>query len=388
MNITVGQFNDSYTPVMDGVGNAVKNYAYWLNKKYGKSYVITPKYPKFIDNEEFEVIRYASTILPLRPPYRLGTPIFASQSKKKLNQIDFDILHVHCPFSSGRIALNLAQKKNIPIVATFHSKFYDDFRQALKSDFLAKMAVKKVISFFDKVDYVWTVNDSTAQTLIDYGFKKKIEIMPNGTDFNVDFNFNNNIAYMNELYQIKPDELVFLFVGQHIWQKNIKMIVESLQVLKQDNLHFKMFFIGEGYARNELMSMIEQMNLSQNVKFLGKMMDRELLKRFFARADLFLFPSTYDTSGLVVREAAALMTPSIVIEGSNAQEGIIDGINGFTCKENIESFASKIKAITLDKNLLKKSGENAKDTIAITWESVVDRVSTRYQEIITDYKVK
>lgn len=382
MKLTVGQFNDSYQPVMDGVGNTVKNYAYWINKKYGKSYVVTPKFPRYTDDDEFQVIRYASTHLPRRKPYRLGIPSIAFDSKRKLNQIDFDILHVHSPFSSGQLALKLAQKKQIPIVASFHSKFYDDFKQAFKNDFLAKLAVKRVISFYDKVDYVWTVNESTAETLFEYGYHKKVEIMPNGTDFQANINFIENQQYMKDLYHIQDNELVFLFVGQHIWQKNIKLIVEALHQLKQSNLPFKMFFIGEGYAKNDLITLVDQYHLTQNVKFMGKITNRELLKRFFARADLFIFPSVYDNAPIVVREAAALNTPSIVIDGSNAQEGIIDGVNGFTCLENATSLANKINLLTQDKEKLKEIGNKAKETIACSWESIIDQVVQKYQAII------
>jgi len=386
LKITVGQFNDSYPPIMDGVGNTVKNYAYWINKKYGTSYVVTPKFPKYTDNDDFEVIRYTSTYLPLRAPYRLGMPIIAFKSKKKLSQIDFDILHVHSPFSSGQMALKLAQKRQIPIVATFHSKFYDDFKQVFKNDFFANYVLKRIISFFEKVDYVWTVNESTALTLRSYGFKKKIEIMPNGTDLNsiIDFSENNNT--MDNTYQIKNDELVFLFVGQHIWQKNIKLIIEALDQLKKRNLNFKMFFIGEGYAKNDLMTLVKHYQLSQNVIFLGKITDRDLLKRFYARADLFLFPSIYDNAPIVVREAATLKTPSIVIEGSNAQEGIINGVNGFTCTDNATSLANNIYLISQNKEHLKTVGENAKNTISRSWEGIIEQVGHRYHEIILDHK--
>lgn len=58
MGLITGQFNEAFTPIMDGVTNVVRNYAYWLNKKYGVSYVITPHFPKYTDREEYEVIRY------------------------------------------------------------------------------------------------------------------------------------------------------------------------------------------------------------------------------------------------------------------------------------------------------------------------------------------
>ena len=74
MSQTYGLFNDSFPPIMDGVAQGTRNIAYWLNKKYGKCYVITPHFPKYADEEEFDVLRYPSVALLGRKPYRVGMP--------------------------------------------------------------------------------------------------------------------------------------------------------------------------------------------------------------------------------------------------------------------------------------------------------------------------
>lgn len=386
MKLIIGQFNDSYLPITDGVVNTVKNYTYWLNKNYGKAYLITPKFPNYKDDEDFEVIRYLSTKLPFRPPYRIGYPYLDLKVKNKLKNIKFDLLHTHCPFSSGHLALKLAKQKNIPLIATFHTKLYDDFKQVLKSDFLTKIIIKHIINFYEKVDYVWTVNEKTAETLRSYGYTKKIDIMPNGTDFSSNFNYEENNEFMLKTHNISQNDLVFLFVGQHIWQKNLKLIVDALYILKKNNLDYKMFFIGEGYAQKALINQVENYNLTDRVKFLGKISDRNLLKRYFARSELFLFPSIYDNAPIVIREAAALKTPSIVIEGANSQEGIIDGFNGFTCQNDVNSFVEKVLQIVNNRENLNKIGINAQKTLSSSWKEIIDNVGLKYQEIIEKYK--
>ena len=99
MTLVTGQFNDSYKPVMDGVVNVVRNYAYWLNLKYGKSYIITPAFPQYADNEEFSV-KVLQHRIAQRSPYRLGIPQLDFFIRKRINLIPFDIVHAHCPFSS------------------------------------------------------------------------------------------------------------------------------------------------------------------------------------------------------------------------------------------------------------------------------------------------
>lgn len=383
-----GQFNDSFTPVMDGVTNVVKNYAYWLDKKYGESFVATPAFPGYVDREEFPVLRYYSIPLKKREPYRIGLELLDINFRSQIKNIPFDIVHAHCPFTSGAIALQIAKKKNIPIVATFHSKFYDDFKQVLKIDAFAKICTRLVIDFFNKVDQVWTVSKGAADTLHAYGFKDKVEIIPNGSDFVVPENMDSLIQQTEEKLHIREDELIFLFVGQHIWQKNIKLIVDSLHRVSEQGIPYRMFFVGDGYARDELESYVRELNLEQNITFLGKILDRDYLRSLFARADLFLFPSIYDNAPIVMQEAAAVGTPSLVIARCNAAEGIVDNVNGFFSDNDSISYANRIMQIVADREALRNIGKKAQVTISRNWESIVDEVNDRYVELIQQYNQK
>ncbi len=383
-----GQFNDAFTPVMDGVTNVVKNYAYWLDKKYGECYVATPAYPGYIDREEFPVLRYYSIPLKNREPYRIGLELLDINFRKTIKSIPFDIVHVHSPFTSGAIALQIARKKNIPIVATFHSKFYDDFKQVLKIDAFAKICTRIVIDFFNRVDQVWTVSKGAADTLHEYGYKGKVEIIPNGSDFIVPENMDELIRQTEAKLNLTQDDLVLLFVGQHIWQKNIKMIVDALHQVSQQNIPFKMFFVGDGYAQEELQNYVRELNMTGTITFLGKILDRDYLRSLFARADLFLFPSIYDNAPIVVQEAAAVGTPSLVVAKSNAAEGIVDNVNGFFSDNDSISYANRIIQIVRDRETLKNIGEKARITIYRNWENIVEEVNERYLEIIQQYKHK
>ncbi|MGB9857393.1 MAG: glycosyltransferase [Dictyoglomaceae bacterium] len=388
MELIIGQFNDSYPPIMDGVANVVRNYAYFLNKKYATTYVITPSYPNYKDDEEFEVIRYFSIPLILRPPYRLGIPFFDLSAMKKIKKIPFSIVHAHSPFSSGLLALKIARERKIPIVATFHTKYYDDFKSATKSDLLAKIGTRIIVEFYYQVDEVWTVNLATAQTLREYGFKGRIGIVPNGCDFIPPSNLEEYKKKIDEIYNLTSKETVFLYVGQLISQKNLELLIYSLKYLKDVGINFKMFIVGTGKEEGYFKELVKKLNLDKLIIFTGKILDRELLKSFYARADLFLFPSLYDTSGIVVQEASSMKCPSLLIEGASASEGIIDNFNGFLSKNDPILYAKKIKEIISDRENLKRVGENAQRTIYKDWESIIDEVAERYKEIIKNYKLK
>ncbi len=387
MKLDVIQFNESFPPLVDGVANVTRNYAHWIKKKYGRSYVVTPEYPAYVDDEIFPVLRYPSLPLALRKPYRLGVGQHNPKLWKKLSSLNVDIVHAQSPFSSGNIALRFARKKEVPLVATFHSKFYDDFKEATRSDVISWLMTHLVVDFFSYADAVWAVNESTRETLISYGYKGQVDVVPNGADFDVPINLDSLVQSTNNKYGLPENALVFLFVGQMVKQKNIPMIIDSLGLLKKAGCQFTMLFVGEGKSLEDFKVRVKKLGVDQNVQFLGKILDRDSLKSIFARADLFIFPSIYDNAPIVTREAAAVGTASLIVKGSNAAEGVVHGENGYLCENSAESLSQAILKIVANREDMKNAGLNAQKTIFRSWESIVDDVVVpKYLEIIEKYK--
>lgn len=123
---------------------------------------------------------------------------------------------------------------------------------------------------------------------------------------------------------IAPEEFVMLFVGQHIWEKNPRLVIEALAQIP--DVPFRMYFVGNGYAAHAMKDLVSEKGLDGKVTFVGTVTDREAITRYYAASDLFLFPSLYDNAPLVVREAAALHTPAVMASGATASTILIDRI--------------------------------------------------------------
>ena len=229
---TIGIFNDSFPPIMDGVSLTTQNYAHWLNQKNQSVCVITPKAPDYSDNEPYPVYRYTSIPILMRKPYRFGMPDLDFSYKTAINNVEFGLVHAHCPFSSGKEALRIAHKQKIPLVATFHSKYRDDFEQSIKNKFLARQMTHEIIRFFEKADEVWIPQAAVEETIREYGFKGKVQVVENGNDFATTEHIGPIKKTAREKLGLKADELMFLFVGQHIWEKNPLLIIQSLALIK------------------------------------------------------------------------------------------------------------------------------------------------------------
>lgn len=378
----LGIFNDCYPPVMDGVSVTIHNYAYWLHKKGEDVCVVTPSAVNYRDQDPFPVYRYRSLPLLFRKPYRMGFPQYDKALQRRLDQTDFSLVHAHSPFSSGKLALHLARERKIPLVATFHSKYRSDFQRVIPFDFVVDHLIKGIIDFYNQADEVWIPQASVEATIREYGYQGKVVVVDNGNDFAGTYSLEAR-KQARQRFSLPDDVPVLLFVGQHIYEKNLEFLLRS--VAKLTDLNYRMFFVGTGYAAEALKQLSVQLGLSDCVSFQGSVLDRQCLRDYYLVADLFLFPSLYDNAPLVVREAAALHTPALMISGSTASAVIQDNQNGFLSTETTDDYAQCIRNILSDRSRLDRVAVGASQTLARSWEDIADEVSERYQRLITNY---
>jgi glycosyltransferase involved in cell wall biosynthesis len=375
---------------MDGVGMTAHNYAYWLNEKFGKTALVAPKVKGYEDEVDYRVFRFKSVLIPGMNPYRVGLPLIDVTFKKKIKRVKFDLLHAHSPFISGQLAQKLARQLGVPLVATFHTKYKEDFKKVLNNDLFVDFLMHMTLDFYQSADVVWVPNRSTGNTLREYGYEGKFDIIPNGTDMEI-IDPVRKLKFRKkglEMTGFDANDFILLFVGQHRWEKNVKMILDALKILKMRKKSCKMVFVGEGYAAKEMKKIAYQSGLKDRVKFLGPIIDRKELRYIYALADLFVFPSLYDNSPLVIQEAAAFDVPSIVVRDSSSSEGITDKVNGFLIADDAGQLSSVIGELMSYPEVIRLAGEGARKSLYKPWESIVDEVYTRYQEIILDHQPK
>ena len=154
-------------------------------------------------------------------------------------------------------------------------------------------------------------------------------------------------------------------------------------MLHQKGIPFKMFYVGKGNASAELMHAIKRYGMQDCVEWIGQLSDRATLQKYYAAADLFLFPSLYDTLGLVVREAAAHHTPSILLADSTAAKGINHAVEGFIAPQTTPAdFAQTLQNCLSQPSLIKAVGQTAAHSLGLTWNQVIPEVIDRYKSLI------
>ncbi|MBP1568922.1 MAG: glycosyltransferase [Oscillospiraceae bacterium] len=384
--LSVCLINDSFPPLIDGVANTVMNYAKVINEKHGKAAVAVPFYPNTDDTVfPYKVIRYPSLNTERFIDYRAGYP-FSYETLEQVKAENINIIHTHCPFASTFLARTLREPLDAPIIFTYHTKFDVDIERAVGDGYLKEKVIKQIVKNIEACDEVWVVSEGAGENLKSLGYKGDYVVMPNGVDIPKGKVSPEEIEKATAGYDLPEGIPVFLFVGRMAWYKGLDIILESLVKVKESGNDFRMVFIGGGMDKEEVEKYSEELGLSENCIFTGPIHDRNVIRAWYSRANLFLFPSVYDTNGLVVREAAACGLGSILIKGSCAAEGIVDGETGFLCDKSSASISEKIIELCHNPEKMKKVGENAMEKIYISWEDSVQKATERYKIVLENYR--
>ena len=378
--------NDSFPPVIDGVANAVTNYARHIETGHGHAVVATPAYPDADDSGfPFPVLRYPSIDTRKVVGYVAGVP-FSPELPARLKAEKVELLHSHCPVASTLLGREFRNVLDIPLVFTYHTKFDIDIAKAVHGRLLQQTAIRALAQNISACDEVWVVSRGAGENLRSLGYDGDYLVMENGVDVPRERVSDAAIAAAAEGYDLPEGVPVFLFVGRLMWYKGLRIILDALAALKETSADFRMVFVGDGADGPEVRAYAEKLGLGDRCFFTGSIRDRDVIRAWYCRADLFLFPSTFDTNGLVVREAAACSLASVLIEGSCAAEGVTDGRNGFLIRENAPSLAAKLETLCGQPGLPRSVGENAARELYISWEEAVARAYERYEVVIDSYR--
>ncbi len=385
LKIAIG--TEAFPPTIDGISTVAKCYADIINEKLGEAVIVTPKNPNQEDYKyKYKIYRYKS-LFTFGEGYPVGWP-FKRQFSEDIINMNFDVLHSHCPIATSYFYRRVNRIKRIPQVLTYHTKYEYDFESRIPGYPLRHRAYGFLLNNIKSADEVWVTSKGTAQSLRKVGYEGDYIIMPNGCDLPISSFSDDDRDIIRRKHSIPAGIPILIFVGRMMWYKNIKIIADACRRLKNNDFNFRLIMIGTGPDENAIKKYIRKNGLDGNVIFTGQILDRGELQLYYSAADLLVFPSVFDTNGLVVREAAASATAALLVDGSCAAEGIKDGETGFLCSENDQSVAASILKIFENPPQLRQVGINAQNDIYISWDESIKNAYERYHIVIDDFYSK
>lgn len=272
----------------------------------------------FRANMYYHEVRVPTYPLFEYPPYESA---LASTLVDVVKNNKLDLLHVHYAIphaSSAYMARQILQKENsyVPVITTLHGT---DITLVGRDKTYAP-----VVSFsINQSDAITAVSQNLKEeTNRTFAIEKEIEVIHNFVDVKR-FSRKPIDAFRKV---IAPDhERIVLHASNF---RKIKRISDVIRIFKNlnDVVPSKLLLVGDGPERPMAESLCRELNLCDEIRFVGKQQDME---EIFAITDLFLLPSEYESFGLSALEAMAGGAPVVATNVGGLPEIITQGENGF-----------------------------------------------------------
>ena len=284
------------------------------------------------------------------PPYESA---LASTLVDVVKNNKLDLLHVHYAIphaSSAYMAKQILQKENkyVPVITTLHGT---DITLVGRDKTYAPVVAFSI----NQSDAITAVSENLKEeTYRTFKIEKDIEVIYNFVDVQrfskkpIDA-FRKVIAPNNERIVLHASNF-----------RKIKRIGDVIHIFKKlnDVIPSKLLLVGDGPERPMAEALCRELNLCDEIRFVGKQQDME---EIFAIADLFLLPSEYESFGLSALEAMAGGAPVVSTNVGGLPEIITPGENGFMANiGDTGQMAQYAIDILKDENTFKRFKANAR----------------------------
>jgi len=263
-----------------------------------------------------------------------------------------NLLHVHYAIPHASAALSAkqilaAQGIHIPIITTLHGT---DITLLGKDK-----SFKSVIEFaINNSDAVTAVSKSLKkETITSFKLEKKIQVIPNFIDSTL-YKFENDKTLRRSF--AKDSEKIIIHISNFRKVKRVQDVLKVFVKIRKE-IPSKLLLIGDGPERLKMEQLCRNLDLCDNVRFIGKL---KAVERVLSVSDLFLLPSETESFGLVALEAMASKVPVVSSNSGGLPEVNIEGKTGFLLEvKDIDGMARKSISLLADQNKLEQFKENA-----------------------------
>ena len=349
-------------------------YLEWFKKNGYEVYVAARN---DYDNKDECIIPFCDRFhdLPFeRSPIRKNNLQVYKDLKNIIDTEQYEIIHCHTPMGGaiGRLAARSARKKGTKVIYTAHGFHF--FKGAPLVNWLAYYPAERWLAKY--TDVLITINTE------DYEIAKKfkvnrIEYVPGvGIDTDKFKNIEVNRTEKRESLGVSEDDFMIISVGELNKNKNHQVIIRAIAKLRNEKI--KYVLCGQGPLETELRELAKELDVENQVKFLGFRKDVPDLMKV---ADLFAFPSYREGLSLSLMEAMASGLPVVCSEIRGNTDLIEDGKGGYLVEpSDVEGFAKYIKELIEDSRLKSEFGDfNHKKIENYSIENVMKEVENIYK---------
>jgi len=377
--------SDVYFPRVNGVSTSIRTFVGQLQELGHEVHLIAPDYGIATEDEAW-IKRIPSRKIYFDPEDRLMKYGLAIDRLLELRREKYDLIHIHTPFVAHYLGQKLAHLLDVPCVETYHTFFEDYLHHYLP--WIPKGMARGIARFISRrqcngVDAIVAPSKPMLDVLRQYGVKAKAEVIPTGLQTQSFAPADGNA--FREKHGIPLDRPMILYVGRVAFEKNIAFLLRMAVELREMQPEVLLVVAGEGPAEESLHKLSKELNLQQNIQFIGYMDRNTELNGCYKAADVFVFSSKSETQGLVIIEAMAQGTPVVAIAELGTKSILIEGEGALIAPEDEVIFAERVNTLLQDKKVLNALGAKARAYVEEKWTSraQAERVVQFYEGMLT-----
>ena len=295
-----------------------------------------------------DLVSLPSVSIQQRPDYRIpiGLP---ARVRRDLEQFTPNIVHIASPDIAAHRAVSWARRRNIPAVASVHTRFetYLAYYHLELLEPIVRVALRRL---YRRCDALLVPAESTAAVLRAQRMNRFIYIWTRGVD-RQQFNPDRRDMTWRRSIGIADDELVVMFLGRLVLEKGLDVFAAAVDALHERGIPHHALVIGEGPAREWF-----EKAMPTGI-FLGQQIGNDLA-RAVASSDVFLNPSITEAFGNVTLESMACALPVVAAVATGATTLVREGQTGTLVEPgDIDGFADALEAYARDPDLRRRHGE-------------------------------
>jgi phosphatidylinositol alpha 1,6-mannosyltransferase len=241
--LRVALFTGNYNYIKDGVALTLNRLVDYL-QRYGIAVlVVAPTGPAPAFEPVGELLPVPSFPIPSRPEYRLSLGLPA-KVRRRLEEFRPTLFHIAVPDVLGYRALCLAERWQVPVVASYHTR-YDTYLKYYGLATLESLGKRYLRNFYGRCRQVYPPSESMAAILKEEGIAQNMQVWSRGVDTEL-FNPSRRSFGWRHSLGIADDDVVVTYVGRLVKEKNTALLARLFDDLKRRGVRLRPMIVGNG----------------------------------------------------------------------------------------------------------------------------------------------
>ena len=375
-------FTNAYKPIISGVVTSVTIFRQALIERGHQVYIFAPEADNYEDTEPY-IFRYFAIDLTDRFNIAVTFPV-TRWILPTLRGLKPDLIHSQHPILMGDCAAHCAEGMNLPLVFTFHTKYDVQVQRwvPVVGDLLGMATRESVQRYLDRCTHIIAPTNSIRRMIYqDYEVEVPVTVVPTPIDLSKYFTLHPE--RIRAKYGLMDAE-VLLYVGRIAPEKNLDLLLRSFAHIAEQRPRARLLLVGKGPHLSEFQKQARKLGIAERVIFAGGVPHEEIPDHM-AAGDLFVFPSTFETQGLVLIEALAAGTPVVAVRATGSSDVLADGKGGILVELDEDDFAEAVLALLADDERRQRMRLEAKEVAqGYSIAGATDRLERAYQRALED----